>query len=318
MTTTFDILTLGEALICFTGEPGRLSASATLKKSMGGAESNVAIGLARLGTKVAFASRVGDDPFGDEILRTLRSEGVDVSNVGRSATRPTGLMVKEPRSPDAVHVYYYRSDSAATEMQSADFVEALQHSSHLHLSGITLAIGDASRSAAQELMLFARDNGIRVSLDPNFRTKLGDIEQQAGYVRDVLACVDDLLVSEQEAAHLSKREGPPAAIERLLEMGPSRVVVRLGEKGSTAGSRDGELCEVTAHHVGPVANTVGAGDAFTAGFLFEQQAGSDLRTSMETGSWVAAHVVTHAGDYEGAPFRNEYDAWRSGRGHEER
>ena len=84
-----DLLTLGEPLVSVTSR-GRLPASPTLVKSIGGAELNVAIGLARLGLRTAYVSRVGSDAFGDEIVRTLRGEGVDVSRVQRSVKRQTG------------------------------------------------------------------------------------------------------------------------------------------------------------------------------------------------------------------------------------
>jgi len=132
-----DLLTVGEPLICLTAA-GRLSASPSLAKSVGGAEANVAIGLARLGLRTGYVSRVGADPFGDEIVRTLRGEGVDVSRVQRSTARPTGLMVKELRSPHDVRVHYYRQGSAVTELDGIGHAPAARH---VH------ATGSRSRSA---------------------------------------------------------------------------------------------------------------------------------------------------------------------------
>lgn len=306
-----DLVALGEALICLAGSAGRLAAVRTLTKSVGGAEANVAIGLARLGLRSAYLTRVGEDPFGDEVVRTLRGEGVDVSMVERSAGRPTGLMVKETRAPDDVHVYYYRSGSAATEISAASLSGWRGSARHVHTTGITLALGSGPADAATQLMAGARSRGATVSFDPNFRLKLCSVEDAVAACWRVLPYVDDLLVSEAEALALTGTDEPAEALDRLAGRGVSRVVVRLGARGAI-GASAGEVLTVPAETV-PVVDTVGAGDAHTAGYLFERLRGGSFPEAMTTGAWTAGHVVSHAGDYEGLPYRREYDAWQGGR-----
>jgi 2-dehydro-3-deoxygluconokinase len=303
-----DVLALGEPLISLSGAPGRLPASRALTKSVGGTEANVAIGLARLGLRVAYMSRVGDDPFGDEIVRTLRGEGVDVSLVQRSAARSTGVMVRELRAPDDVHVYYYRHASAATELDGAHGAPPARH---VHVSGITLVLGPGPRRAVHELVALARDWGATVSFDPNFRLKLCPLEEAVGASRELLGRVDELLLSEAEAVALTQASDAGQAAERLLAAGVPRVVVRRGPHGALGATGD-ERIEMTAPEVGPVVDCVGGGDGFTAGYLFELLRGGSFAQALATGAWVAAHVVAHPGDYEGVPTRSEYDAWRAG------
>jgi 2-dehydro-3-deoxygluconokinase len=302
---TLDLLTLGEPLICLTGA-GRLPASPSLAKSVGGAEANVAIGLARLGLRAGYVSRVGADPFGDEILRTLRGEGVDVSRVQRSATRPTGLMVKELRSPHDVRVHYYRQGSAVTEL---DGVGEIPPARHVHATGITLALGAGPAAAVGELLAAARAMGAGVSFDPNIRLKLWSLEDAVPALRAILPEVDDLLLSETEALALAGGGELDEALLWLADRGIARVVVRRGAAGAV-GACDGERVEVAADAPGPVVDSVGAGDAFTTGYLFERLRGTTFAAAMATGTWAAGHVVTHLGDYEGLPDRADYDAWR--------
>ena len=302
------MLALGEPLISLSGGPGRLPAARTLTKSVGGTEANVAIGLARLGLRVGYVSRVGADPFGDEVVRTLRGEGVDVSLVQRSPSRPTGVMVRELRSPDDVHVYYYREGSAATELAALPDVPRARH---VHVSGITLVIGPGPRTAVHELVARAKEWGASVSLDPNFRLKLCTVEEAAGACRELLDRVDDLLLSEAEALALAGAADVGEAAARLVEAGVARVIVRSGAQGAL-GAAGGERISVAACDVGPVVDCVGGGDAFTAGYLFERLAGGTLADALATGAWAAAHVVAHPGDYEGLPDRADYDAWRAG------
>jgi len=300
-----DLLTVGEPLICLTAG-GRLPAAHTLAKSMGGAEANVAIGLARLGLRAGYISRVGADPFGDEIVRTLRGEGVDVSGVQRSPARPTGLMVKELRSPSDVRVHYYRQGSAATEL---DGIGEIPPARHVHATGITLALGAGPAAAASELLSAAAAMGASVSFDPNIRLKLWSLDDAVTALREVLPYVDDLLLSEAEAVALAGAGDLDEALGRLADHGIARVVVRRGADGAV-GIADGGRVEVAAEASGPVVDSVGAGDAFTAGYLFERLSGATFEAAMATGTWAAGHVVAHPGDYEGLPDRADYDAWR--------
>lgn len=300
-----DLLTVGEPLVCLAA-PGRLTASRSLDKSIGGAEANVAIGLARLGLRAGYVSRVGEDPFGDEIVRTLRGEGVDVSRVQRSPQRPTGLMVKELRSPTDVRVHYYRQGSAATELGAIGDVPPMRHA---HATGITLALGPGPAAAVSELLAAARAKGASVSFDPNIRLKLWSLDAAVAAVRAILPRVDDLLLSEAEALAIAGTGELDEALRRLAGDGIARVVVRRGAEGAV-GVCGGERIEVPAEAAGPVVDSVGAGDAFTAGYLFERLAGATFAAALATGAWAAGQVVAHPGDYEGLPDRADYDAWR--------
>jgi len=301
-----DLLTVGEPLICLTAA-GRLAASPSLAKSVGGAEANVAIGLARLGLRAGYVSRVGADPFGDEILRTLRGEGVDVSRVQRSPTRPTGLMVKELRSPHDVRVHYYRAGSAVTELDGIGKTPAARH---VHATGITLALGAGPAAAVGELLAAATAMGAGVSLDPNIRLKLWSLDDAIVALREILPQVDDLLLSEAEALALAGTDELEEALLWLVDRGIARVVVRRGAAGAVGAGAGAERVEVAAEVAGPVVDSVGAGDAFTAGYLFERLRGATFAAAMATGTWAAGHVVAHVGDYEGLPDRADYDAWR--------
>ena len=302
-----DLLTVGEPLISLSAT-GRLAASPGLRKSIGGAEANVAIGLARLGLRAGYVSRVGDDPFGDEIVRTLRGEGVDVSRVQRSPERPTGVMVKELRSPTDVRVHYYRQGSAASEL---DGIGDVPPARHVHVTGITLALGAGPAGAVTELVAAALAMGASVSLDANFRLKLWPVEDAVAAVREILPGVDDLLLSEAEALAIAGTGELDEALRRLAGGGIARLVVRRGAEGAV-GVAGGERFDVAAEAAGPVVDAVGAGDAFTAGYLFERLSGAPFEAAMETGAWAAGHVVAHAGDYEGLPDLADYDAWRGG------
>ena len=306
-----DLVTLGEPLIALTATEGRLPSSSTLLKSVAGAESNVAIGLARLGRSVALLSRLGADPFGDEIVRTLRGEGVDTHWVTRDASHPTGLLIKERRGPDDIHVYYYREGSAAANLCASDVAEeAIRRARRVHVTGITLALGIGPRDAVDTLLEMCAEHRVPVSFDPNFRLKLWSADEAAKVCASILPAVNDLLVGEEELLAMAGVGGSGASLDEALEwveqFDLDSVVVKRGSRGAT-GSRGRSRLTRAAHQTS-VVDTVGAGDAFNVGYLHALMEGADLERALDIGSWVASCVVSHAGDYEGLPDSAEFDA----------
>jgi 2-dehydro-3-deoxygluconokinase len=312
---TMDVLTLGETLIALDAtEPGRIESVRTLRKTIGGSESNTAIGLARLGCRVAWVSRVARDPFGEEILKVLRGEGVDVGSVVRVDGAPTGLMIKERRSPTEVHVHYWRGGSAAAGLGPEDVDDRLvAEAGRVHLTGITMALGERPRAAVHKVLRRCAELEIPVSFDPNLRRKLRPLEQSVADCQAVFPFVTDLLLGEGEALACSGQASLPAAVERLREFGVRAVVVKRGGLGAV-GARDGELVEEPADAAIVALDAVGSGDAFNAGYLFGQLRGLGFRESIALGNWVAGRVAGHLGDYEGLPTLAEYQAHRDGTG----
>ena len=311
-----DVLTLGETLVSFQGEPGQMVTTRTLSKSIAGAETNVAIGLSRSGLRVAAVTRVGDDPFGAEVLRTLRAEAVDTRGVTVDPRRPTALMVKERPTAVTANVWYYRAGSAAAALSPDDVdraLAALGTPRHVHLTGITLALGDGPRAAVTHLLSRARAAGCSVSFDANHRKRLWDAEAFVAACRPVAEQGDDLLCSDEEAALLTGCPEPAQALDVLAGWGPRRVVVRLGADGSIGSAAGGPVVAAPAVAAGPVVDVVGAGDAHTTGYLAEVLAGGDLATALATGSWAAGHVVAGVGDWENLPHPPAWSDRRSGR-----
>ena len=118
-TEIFDVLTFGETMIVLIpSEPGPMELCTDFKPSLAGSESNCAVGLARLQHSVCWISRLGNDPFGKKILKTLRGESINVDRVEIADGAFTGLMFKEIKPTGTPHAYYYRRDSAASQLRA--------------------------------------------------------------------------------------------------------------------------------------------------------------------------------------------------------
>src|SRR5215210_2045124 len=141
-----DVVTAGETMVLgVPPRPGRLRHASSLELKIGGAESNLAIALSRLGLSAGWAGYLGDDEPGQLVLDRIRAEGVDTSQVRRIEERPTGLYLREQVGAD-VRVYYYRQGSAASTMQRCAFdADYLSGAKFMHLTGITPALSEACR-----------------------------------------------------------------------------------------------------------------------------------------------------------------------------
>lgn len=302
-----EVATLGEALIGLDSGGGRIESARTLTKSVGGAESNTVIGLARLGHRTAFIGRVGDDPFGREVERTLRGEGVDVTRLVRDPSRPTGLLLKE-RWDSRVSVYYHRTSSAGSALEVSDVdVDLVARARVLHVTGVTLALGHGPRKAALAAATAARAAGVTVSLDANFRHKMGTPDELVGQFHDLAPLADHVLLSWSDAVVCAGSPEEAAVHDYARGLEAPTVVVK-GPRGGATAFVDGQLVAAVEPSPVVVADPVGAGDGFAVGYLHGLLTGADVHARLAIGAWVAGRAVGHLGDYEGLPLAGELAA----------
>jgi 2-dehydro-3-deoxygluconokinase len=279
---------------------------------IGGAESNVAIGLARLGVPSTWISRIGADSFGALITRELRAEGVRVIAV-QDPNAPTGLMVKEHRGGTPWRVRYYRSNSAAAQLTPADLDEtAITGANVLHLTGITPALGPGPLLTIERAIDIARAAGTLVSLDVNYRSTLWAPDEAARVLSRLTSGVDLLFAGPEEATLLLGWDQPTGQptfedgenlARGLVKLGPSVVVVKLGAVGSVALQGD-QTYRASTQPI-TVVDAVGAGDAFVAGYLSEHVAGAGVPKCLRMGNILGGAVCQQPGDWEGIPTRDE-------------
>lgn len=299
------IVTLGESMgLIRSSEPGRLSLQRSAALGFGGSESNVAIGLRRLGVETTWIGRVGDDSIGELIVRELRAEDVRVqATVDTDAS--TGLMLKERRLPGASAVWYYRSGSAGSRLSADDLdASSIETSDLLHISGITAALSSSARGAIDRAVDVATAAAVPISFDLNYRSKLWSRDEAADVYRSIVPRCDIVFAGHDEADIVVGETADPAeAARRLRTLGAKEAVIKLGGRGSLSLSDDG-LFHAEAVEV-EVIDTVGAGDAFVAGYLAARVCGDSPHARLALASITGAFACTVAGDWEGAPRRDE-------------
>jgi 2-dehydro-3-deoxygluconokinase len=298
-----EVLTCGETMAVLRG-PGPLRLGGSLELSVAGAESNVAIGLARLGHQAGWVGRVGADEPGELVQRTLRAEGVDVSGVTTDPSRPTGLMLAERRIGDLVRVTYYRSGSAGSRLSAADIVPRIGEGVRLlHLTGITAALSDTARRCVTDAAARAREAGVAVSVDVNYRARLWTAAEARATLLPLTGQADIVFASADELAMLAGHDNLQAAAREVLARGAGQVVVKRGAGGATAYAA-GATVSVPARQV-TVADVVGAGDAFVAGYLSAHLDGAGTGDCLDRATVTAAFAIARSGDWEGLPTRAE-------------
>jgi 2-dehydro-3-deoxygluconokinase len=326
----YDLVALGETMLALVPPTEQtIRTASALLVDHAGAESNTCVGLARLGLRVAWASRIGADAAGDRILAALQAEGVDTQFVERDSQRQTGLMIKEP----GVGVRYYRSDSAASVMGPQILGQLPVAGARAALvTGVTALIGPQPHAAA--LALLERARGLRI-VDPNLRQGLWGSDRRAELVRPLVERCDLLLAGEDELDEIvgagkaggagragkaggagragkagkaggagragrEKKAGTAAEALAVLatKLGPREVVVR----GATAVGvlADGVWREIAIRR-GDAVDPVGAGDAFNAGYIAVRLRGGSIDAALKAGVYCGAAVTTASSDTAGFP-----------------
>jgi 2-dehydro-3-deoxygluconokinase len=304
-----DVVTFGEAMVLLAPEHSALLETAGyFHASVGGAELNCAIGLARLGYRVSWISRLGDDPFGQKILKTARGEGVDVHRVRLTVDGPTGLMFKEVRPGSASRVFYYRKLSPAAALEIDQFVDL--QAQILFVTGITPALSPHNRELTIAVVDQFRAAGALIVFDPNMRFRLWSQAEARTVLLELAQRSDVLLPSLVDAEMLCGKDNLETMVDRLRELGPQRIAIKLGEQGVFFAD------EKNRAHLPcfPVAeiDPVGAGDAFCAGVISGLLDNVSFTEAVRRGAALGAFSVSSWGDYAGLPTRTELDRFLAG------
>lgn len=312
-----EVVTFGEsmALMLPTGNKG-IEYSHTLECTFGGAETNVAIGLARLGIRVGWFSQLGEDPLATMMIKALRGEGIDVSRVKCTTAASTGLMMREVIAGQS-SVYYFRRNSAASLMSPDMLDEAyIAGARILHVTGITMSISETACQAVIEAVRLARKHGVKVSFDPNLRLKLWSVEKARQFILPLAAEADYFLPGLDELKLLYGIDDESALFAKLHELG-NVCVVKGGDYENVLlqGGKEARIPYFAADHV---VDTVGAGDAFCAGFLSGLLRNKSLEESVRIGNLLGSMVIQTEGDWQGLPTMAQVEAKLSRKMHVER
>lgn len=255
---------------------------------------------ARIGARCIFAGAVGDDAFGQVILRRLAADGVDTSLIRQVAGVPTGTAFVSYNDDGTRDFVYNIVHSAATRFDAAAAIPILLNFglTYLHVSGA--ALGDSGMCLKiLEVCRALHRHGVKISFDPNVRKELGGSADYFAAIREIMAMSTIFLPSEEDAAALFPGESLPGFAEKLFAQGVEAVVLKKGGDGCAALHAGGDAAELPAHAV-DVLDPTGAGDCFCATFVTLFAAGRhSLGHVLARANAAGALAVTKVGPMEG-------------------
>ena len=262
-----DIITLGELLIDMTQDGTDEQGNGRFTAYPGGAPANVSVAAARLGADTGFIGKVGDDSFGRSLAETLRKEGVNTDGLFVSDSVPTTMAIVSVDASGEREFSFYRNPGADTQLTTEEAVSVIENDLPLILHAGSLSMTTSpSREACEEALRFAKERGVIISYDPNYRAALWDTEENAvAMMKKLLPLADILKVSDEEMLMLTGTEDFEKGSLVLSGYGPRLVLVTLGSQGVFV--RYGEYAEVVPGFRVKVADTNGAGDTFLGAML---------------------------------------------------
>jgi len=291
-------LTLGETMLRICPKDNLpLEQAREFVIDVAGCESNVAVGLARMGAQVGWLSKLPRNPLGRKVAGELARHGVDVSPVIWSDEGRVGTYYVEfAPAPRGIQIYYDRRGSAISQLapEEVDW-ELLSSYRLLHLSGITPALGETARRLVQTAIAEAQRRNVAVSFDVNYRRRLWTPEEAAQTLQELLPGVTLLLGTREDFRLLFGLRGTAEQVCRRVRerFGVAIVAVTLGEEGSLV--HDGLHFYASHGYRVEVVDRIGAGDAYAAGLLYGYLA-DDLAFGARLGSALAALCLTYVGD----------------------
>lgn len=311
----FDVVTIGETMVAFEAEDfGPLRHINSFSKWPGGSESNVTIGLARLGFKVGWVSRLGNDEFGQYILSVMRGENIDVSQVKVSPEFKTGVFFVERDIADKFKNYYYRKYSAAAHISPQDINESyFAKAKYIHITGITPLLSNLCYRAIEKVMSLCIQHKIPLSFDPNIRLKIADISSIRKVLVPIMEKSQIILSGAEEITLLFEEKNIDKAIKKALDLlGPDKeLVVKNGRKGAIV-VVEGKTILVPGFSISRILSSIGAGDAFDAGYLAGRLKNLDIQNSARYGNAMGAFATMGWSPFQTLPHEEQLNAFLEG------
>ena len=296
-----DLVTFGETMLRLSPPRGeRLERARELDVQAGGAESNVAVGAARLGADATWVSKLPDSSLGRRVVSELRGHGVDtaVSWTDPSTSRVGTYYLEHGVDPRETTVIYDRADAAITTITPDELPRGpVDAAEYVHTTGITPALASSTAETTRTLLETAGETGATRTFDLNYRAKLWDRPTARARYESLFASVDVLFIPERDARAVLGLDGDADAIARELTAAHDfdTVVVTRGAAGALA-PRHGDETHEQAVFEAETIDAIGTGDAFVAGYLTSRIDGDDVPTALERAAATAALKRTVAGD----------------------
>jgi 2-dehydro-3-deoxygluconokinase len=293
-----ELVTLGETMLRLSPpRHDRIEVTDSFEVRAAGAESNVAVAAARLGTDALWTSKLPDSVLGKRVVADLARYGIETDVAWSEEGRQGTYYLEFAGEPRGTNVIYDRSDAAVTTTEIDELpMERIESAEVFYTSGITPALSDTLEETTSEVLARANEGGVETAFDLNYRSKLWTPAEAREVCEELFPSIDTLVVAERDARAVLGAEGEAEEVARDLaeEWGFGIVVLTRGAEGALAVA-DGVVTEQRAFETETI-DPIGTGDAFVGAFLARRIEGDGLSRALSYGAATAALCRTIPGD----------------------
>ncbi len=301
-----DILSLGEPMwemSAIPSEPGKYTLG------FGGDTANFCVAAARQGASVGYITRVGNDPFGDELRAIWKQEGIDCSQVTVDQHASTGGYFVH-HGPDGHTFSYARCGSAASKLAPGDVdMDGVANAQFVHASGITQAISASARLATLAMFQEARKMGVTTAFDANFRPRLWTLSEAQAALAEILPLTDYFFPSLEDAVALLGSSDHDEILRWAHRSGAQVVVLKLGSEGVKISQGEGADVMQMASFPVDTLDATGAGDCFAGAVIARMAMGDLMLDAVRYANAAAALTTTEFGAIAAIPVRDVVKAF---------
>lgn len=309
-----DIITIGESLIELSTN-AKMSQAGCLYKYYGGDAIATAIAALRMGSKVGFVTRVGNDAFKDYLLDSWQAEGLDISQV-KLTDEPNGMYIVARPSIQEKEVVYYRKKIASSKLSLEDIdIEYLKKANVVYASGVTQSLSPSANEAVETTFRLAKENGITTAYDPNYYSAISTPEEARESFNRISSYIDILFMStKHDTINILDIDSPENIIKKLWDMGISTIVLKASDKNGYYTGYNGNIV-FTEFYTNDVIDTTCSGDTFNGGFLHALTHGFTPFEAAQFASIVAGLQAKGIGAIKSIPYKDEvYSIYRGNNG----
>ena len=310
MDEKLDIITIGECLVELSTNAKMVNAGC-LYKYYGGDALAAAIAALRMGSKVGFISKVGNDPFKNYLLDSWQNEGLDISQI-KLSDEPNGMYIIARPSVDEKEVIYYRKKIAPSKLSIEDIDKNyIINSNILYTSGITQSLSPSANEAVEYAYKIAKDEGVITAYDPNFHPSVMTAEAAKENFYRIADYIDILFMStKHDTVNILDIESPENIIKKLWDLGIQTVILKsIDNKGYYTGYNGNVF--FTEFYTNDYIDTTCSGDAFNGGFLHAINSGFTTQEAVRFASIVAGMQAKGIGAIKSIPYKEDvYSAYR--------
>ena len=292
-----------------------MSQAGCLYKYYGGDAIATAIAALRMGSKVGFVTRVGNDAFKDYLLDSWQAEGLDISQV-KLTDEPNGMYIVARPSIQEKEVVYYRKKIASSKLSLEDIdIEYLKKANVVYASGVTQSLSPSANEAVETTFRLAKENGITTAYDPNYYSAISTPEEARESFNRISSYIDILFMStKHDTINILDIDSPENIIKKLWDMGISTIVLKASDKNGYYTGYNGNIV-FTEFYTNDVIDTTCSGDTFNGGFLHALTHGFTPFEAAKFASIVAGLQAKGIGAIKSIPYKDEvYSIYRGNNG----